>query len=499
MGENEQGCILSTGASVQRRLFFLFLLFSTIPALVILAVNWQISQRNLDVLDSPGLQRSVESSLLLARSILSQELAATGDEAQALADAISVEKNIWPEPGNGCGYLFVSQTGSQKIAGKFPARFFDDIQSSFKDHQQNPVRLKISDGDWLVASAEIASGSLLYVRPLEQNLAQQLDAVAQGGSRFRQLRLYYSDLLRTDTIVTLIIFALAVLLVSLIMSRQLARQIARPVTALARGTEQVAEGNLDLQIDVHAPNELGDLVSAFNRMTGDLKRNKEDLIQAERIAAWQGIARRLAHEIKNPLTPIALAMHRIQKRTDDATVRDSINAVLKEVDNLKLLADEFSLYARVPEPIYETVDLQELIRSVVALYVDSAKVTVNFPVENHTLWQVRVDPGQIRQVAANLIKNALHAMQAKGTLSIRFIREGDRIILSFIDSGPGLPEPTEQVFAPNFTTRSTGTGLGLAIARKIVEDHGGHLDAGNVVDGGAEFRMNLPSIDRKQT
>ena len=265
---------------------------------------------------------------------------------------------------------------------------------------------------------------------------------------------------------------------------------------MALGTEQVAEGNLDVQIDVQASNELGDLVSAFNRMTGDLKRNKEDLVQAERIAAWQGIARRLAHEIKNPLTPIALAMHRIRKRTDDATVRDSIEAVLSEVNNLTLLADEFSLYAKVPDPNYETVDLLDLIHSVIALYVDSTKVTVNFQVEEQISCRVHVDPGQIRQVTANLIKNALHAMEGKGTLIVRFNRRNDRIIVAFIDSGPGLPEPTEQVFAPDFTTRSTGTGLGLAIARKIVEDHGGVRDASNVKDGGAEFRLTLPAVER---
>lgn len=480
---------------MQRRLFFLFLLFAAVPALVILAVNWQISQRNLDVLDSPGLQQSVESSLLLARNMLSQELAVTEEEARRLAGSLSFDDETWPEPNDECGYLFVAQDGSRKIAGEFSGQFFDEIQRNYPALPNAPVRLKIDDGDWLVAAAELSSGTLLYVRPLAKDLAEQLDIVAHGGSRFRQLRLYYSDLLRTDTVVTLVIFALVILAVSLIMSRQLARQIAKPVKALARGTEQVAEGNLDLRIDVHAPNELGDLVSAFNRMTGDLKRNKEDLVRAERIAAWQGIARRLAHEIKNPLTPIALAMHRIRKRTDDATVLDSIDAVLKEVGNLKLLADEFSLYAKLPEPAYETVDVHDLIRSVVALYIDSPEVTVRFEVEQRPSWLARIDPGQIRQVAANLLKNALHAMEGKGSLIVRFRREGERLSISFTDSGPGLPEPTEQVFAPDFTTRSTGTGLGLAIARKMAEDHGGSLDARNVEGGGAEFYLTMPAIE----
>jgi nitrogen fixation/metabolism regulation signal transduction histidine kinase len=482
---------------VQRRLFFLFLLFAMIPALVILGVNWQINQRNLNVLDSPGLQGSVESSLTLARNMLSHELAATGEEAMALADAIPQEGNKWPEPNEGSGYIFLSRDGSRKIAGELSPAFFDEMQNNLPTLPNTPVRLQINNGDWLVATAEIPSGTLLYASPLAMDLARQLDDVARGGSRFRQLRLYYSDLLRTDTVVTLVIFALVILAVSLIMSRRLARRIAGPVKALARGTEQIAEGNLDLQIDVDAKDELGDLVSAFNRMTSDLKRNKEDLIRAERIAAWQGVARRLAHEIKNPLTPIALAMHRIRKRADDPTVHDSIDTVLKEVDNLNLLADEFSMYAKAPEPSYETADVFDLVRSVVALYVDSPQVSVNFQADEGIAWQARIDSGQMRQVAANLIKNALHAMEGKGSLTVRFQREGDRLIIAFIDSGPGLPEPVEQVFAPDYTTRSTGTGLGLAIARKIAEDHGGALHATNTKDGGAEFVLTLPAREEE--
>jgi len=477
---------------MQRRLFFFFLLFAMIPALVILAVNWQINQRNLDVLDSPGLQQSVESSLLLARGMLTHELDETGEQARVLASTISPKENRWPAPDSGCGYLFAAKDGTRKIVGEGSHPFFDEVLDNLPALPKAPVRLKIGDGDWLVASVPVSSGRLVFVKPLEKDLARQLDGIARGGSRFRQMRLYYSDLLRTDTIVTLLIFALVVLAVSLFMSRSLARRIARPVKALARGTEQVAEGNLDVRIDVDAKDELGDLVAGFNRMTADLKRNRDELLRAERIAAWQGIARRLAHEIKNPLTPIALAMHRIRKRTDDATVHDSIDAVLKEVGNLTLLADEFSMYAKAPEPNYETVDLRDLVRSVAALYAESTEVTVSFEADEDASWRNRVDPGRIRQVAANLIKNALQAMGGKGSLAVRFRREKERMIISFRDSGPGLPEPVEQVFAPDFTTRATGTGLGLAIARKIVEDHGGRLTARNMEDGGAEFCMTLP-------
>jgi nitrogen fixation/metabolism regulation signal transduction histidine kinase len=484
---------------MQRRLFVFFILFSMIPALVILAINWQVSQRNLDYLDSPGLQSSLESSLQLAQERLAAELALVAVEAVELSEAIA-RTGGWPEPPAGAGYLFSPPNGSRRIVGQLSVDFFDEVQRRYPANQIVPTRLQIEPGDWLLAAAETAAGRLVLARPLDVDLARQLDAVVQGSSRFRQLHLYYSDLLRTSTVVTLIIITVVILAISLILSRWLARQIAGPVRALAQGTEQIAAGNLEVQIDVVAPDELGDLVTAFNRMARDLKQGKEDLLRAERVAAWQGIARRLAHEIKNPLTPISLAMHRIEKRGGDPAVRDSIASVLEEVNNLKLLADEFSQYARLPEPNYENVDLRDILQAVTELYVDAERVTVHWdPADDREPWWVRADAGQIRQVTANLVKNAVQAMAGRGALSYRLARSADTVTATVTDTGSGLPEPADQVFEPYFTTRSTGTGLGLAIARKIVEDHGGSLVASNVESGGAAIRLTLPAAEQESS
>jgi len=482
---------------MQRRLFVLFILFSMVPTLVILAVNWQVSQRNLGFLESPGLQSSLEISLQLAQERLAGELAGVAREAARLAEAApaSATGEAWPQPPAGAGYQYIPHTGSRRIVGELTEEFFDEVQRRYPPTQRTPARLQIDDGDWLVAATETAAGRLLYVRPLNGELARRLDTIVQGSSRFRQLHFYYGDLLKTSTVVTLIILTAVILVISLLLSRWLARQIAGPVKALARGTEQIASGNLDVQIDVRAPYELGDLVAGFNRMARDLRQSKEDLLRAERVAAWQGIARRLAHEIKNPLTPISLAMHRIECRADDPAVRDSIASVLEEVNNLKLLADEFSQYARLPEPRYEKVDLRNILQSVTDLYANRERVQVSWhPVDPAERELVRADAGQLRQVTANLVKNAVQAMAGRGSLTIRLSRSEGVITAVLTDSGPGLPEPVDRVFEPYFTTRETGTGLGLAIARKIVEDHGGTLTAANAASGGAEFSLTLPTF-----
>ena len=483
---------------MQRRLFILFLLLSFLPAGVILLVNWHMSQRHLGLLDSPGLRGSLESSLALARETLDRELAATRSVAEELAAGITKDTHILPPAPPATTYRFKTETDGSRIVGMGDEALFNEVDELNTGTGGVPFRVKVEETDWLAAVVSLPDGQLLLVRPLRADLASQLDAVAQGSNRLSQLRLFYKDLLRGDTMIALLLLGLALLALSLYLSRRLARQIAGPVVALALGTERVAEGDLDSRVDVKAPDELGELVEAFNRMTGDLKASKSELVRAERVAAWQGIARRLAHEIKNPLTPITLAMHRIRKQTGDPVIVEAVGTVLEEAENLTRLADEFSLYSRLPEPNRKELDLTSLVRGVVELYVDPGRVEV--------LWDgwedarpVWADPGQMRRVFANIIKNAVDAMSDGGVLSLSLREMEGYLNIRVADSGPGLPEPPEHVFEPYFTTRDKGTGLGLAIARKIAEDHGGTLTAEMGEEGGAVFSLALPSPQEKKT
>jgi nitrogen fixation/metabolism regulation signal transduction histidine kinase len=236
-------------------------------------------------------------------------------------------------------------------------------------------------------------------------------------------------------------------------------------------------------------------------MTAELKHSKQELIRAERIAAWQGVARRLAHEIKNPLTPIGLSMHRIQGKVADPTVAECVATVLEETENLRRLADEFSLYARLPAARKQPLELGELLRGVVELYAARTRLDVRWegwPAEV----TVAADAGQLRQVFANLVKNAVEAMDGEGTLTLGLERAVGTVAVLIRDSGPGLPAAAgapEEVFQPAFTTKAAGTGLGLAIARKIVEDHGGRLLAADAEQGGAVFRVELPAAGEGET
>ena len=477
---------------MQRRLFVIFILLSLLPAATILLINWQTSQRHLGFLESPGLAETLESSLNLARGELNRSLEQIDAHMDQVVNSWGGEGQPLPATINGGILVFVVDGSIIQITGEADKTVRQSLLDLAAAPRREPLRLGGEQRGCLAVVRDVGPGQLVLTQPMTPGLARNLDAISQGSARIRQTRLYYGDLLRGDTLATLLALGLVLLVASLLLSRYLARRIAHPLRALAEGTRKVAEGNLEHKVDVEAPEEMGQLVRAFNRMTADLRTSKEDLIQAERVAAWRGVARRLAHEIKNPLTPIALAMHRIGKRVDDPTVTDAVQTVLEETENLKRLADEFSQYARLPAPEPLNFDLADLLHSVLELYAEDPRLLVVWESEPGPA-PVRVDPGQIRQTLANLVKNAVAAVGNSGKLILNLQKDEKHVILEISDTGPGLPDPPDRVFEPYFTTKPTGTGLGLPIARKIVEDHRGSLTAGNRPEGGARFRLTLPT------
>jgi two-component system, NtrC family, nitrogen regulation sensor histidine kinase NtrY len=469
---------------VQRRLFVLFLLLSFAPALVLLAVNWRMSQETLSYLDSPGLSAAMESSLELARDTLAREKSST----QHQADSLQAEFAAGREPGATTGLAW--RRGAERSGDTELLLALAELSAP----ERGPRRLETAAGPAILAAA----GELLLLRRMDPELSARLDAVAAGGGRQRQMGGFYRELLRGEVLITLVGLGLVLLLIALLLSRRLARQLASPLADLAEGTKRIAAGELDYRVRTHARDEVADLVAAFNRMGEDLEHGRDELLRAERVAAWQGIARRLAHEIKNPLTPINLAMHRIEGKCEDPAVSESIEAVLEETANLERLADEFSIFARLPEPEPEAAEFTDLLGAVLELYLDAKRYRCR-----REGWPeaapLRVDPGQIRQLLANLVKNAAEAMGAEGELVLRLTGEAKHWRLEIEDSGPGIPGDPEALFTPYVSSKAAGTGLGLAIARKIAEDHGGGLEAANIEGGGARFTLRLPRPESEES
>uniref|UniRef100_UPI001FAF0A1E sensor histidine kinase n=4 Tax=Anaeromyxobacter TaxID=161492 RepID=UPI001FAF0A1E len=280
----------------------------------------------------------------------------------------------------------------------------------------------------------------------------------------------------------------------------LASRVTRPVDALRSAALRVAAGDLGARVEgVGASGEVGELVRAFNGMTADLAASRGRLAQAERIAAWREVARRLAHEIKNPLTPIAMSVETLRDahargRRDFGEIFDEgTRAIGEEVRRLKRIVDEFSRFARLPAPERAAISPEELVQSVLALFPTPPEGVVVAREVEPGLPPVLADRDQILQVLLNLVGNALDAMPAGGTLRLAARRAGPAVAFSVSDTGPGIgPEELPRVFEPYFTTKEGGTGLGLAIAQRIAEEHGGALEVASVQGAGATFTLTLP-------
>ncbi len=308
------------------------------------------------------------------------------------------------------------------------------------------------------------------------------------------------QVLRNLTLVSALL-ALGALGVVILIGLVVARQTARDLEKLVEGSLAAARGDLDHRVPVRSKDEIGAVAAAFNFMMEDLKTSKDRLVIAERIAAWQEIARRLAHEIKNPLTPIQMAMDTLRKtwkkqHPDFAEILDeSTTTVLQEADRLKHIVSEFSDFARMPKPEFGRIDLNEVVRSAMTLYLEAAPVSVQLA----PLPELDADKAQIHQIVLNLVENARDAIKGRSdgkiTVSTRLGEAGDRVFLTIEDNGPGVPsEIKDKVFAPYFTTKHAkgGTGLGLAIVHRIVSDHGGRISIANAKGGGARFTIELP-------
>ena len=307
-------------------------------------------------------------------------------------------------------------------------------------------------------------------------------------------------------IAILTFIAALVFLIALWISALIAREITNPIQKLAAGTQEVAGGNLDYQVNIDARDEVGVLADSFNQMTAKLRHNAEELRRAEKAAAWREVAQKLAHEIKNPLTPIQLSAERLQRRYHSKpegysqVLDECTQTIINEVGRLRRLLDEFSRLARMPKIEPVPSDLNSTVEKAVKLYgefPENLELAVSYA-EN--LPQTSVDPEQMERAFFNIIKNAVEAMDGSGKLSVStqvVVDSGNRYIeIEFADTGAGISEEArEQLFTPHFSTKRGGAGLGLAIVQKIVTDHGGDVKVKSEEGKGTTFTIRIPILE----
>jgi nitrogen fixation/metabolism regulation signal transduction histidine kinase len=365
-----------------------------------------------------------------------------------------------------------------------------------------------AEGEWRDAPARVAlpgGGVLECTFAIEARFFAELDearAVAERARDFEKLGdEIRSTLLRSFGALVVLSAAVAAALGFLI-----ARRTTRRVSDLVVATRKLAAGDLAVQVDPgRSSDELAGLARAFNAMVREVRESRDRIVYLEKISGWQDVARRLAHEIKNPLTPMKLAFQQLEvswkrspaKDADPAlgkAVKDAAEIVRDEIATLQRLVEEFSAFAKLPEVRPEPADLGEVVEEFVRT---SPQITERADVEvvrASPVCPVALDRTLMRRVLTNLCANAVEATQpARARIFLGVSRTRDRAVLTVADEGPGIERSfRERIFDPYFTTKGTGTGLGLAIVKKIVLQHGGEIQVGERPGGGASFSVVLP-------
>jgi len=277
-------------------------------------------------------------------------------------------------------------------------------------------------------------------------------------------------------------------------------RVTRPVRQLAESAGRVAAGNWGATVEVSTAGEIGQLARAFNRMTHELVAQRERLVQAERVAAWRELARRLAHELKNPLFPLQITIENMQRARQgypdqfDEVFREGTATLLAELGKLKQIIARFSDFAKMPAPEMQPVDFNRLLSETVKLFepqLAQARIAPRTELDPQ-LRPVQADPEQMTRVLRNLILNAIDAMPQGGALTLRTTVLGTGLRVEVSDTGQGLtPEECARLFTPYYTTKTHGTGLGLAIVQSVISDHQGRISVESEPGKGATFRIEL--------
>jgi signal transduction histidine kinase len=371
-------------------------------------------------------------------------------------------------------------------------RFAPLVQQLQRQPQPQPLVRTI---DW---SSDPADAETFHAIPLTGRNNELLGIFFVGSSR-KGLVLLTQRILKSAAAV-----AAAALFVGLLVSLWISKRITKPVEELAEGAREVATGRWDTRIEVRGSDEVGQLAIAFNDMTRTLASQKERLLQTERVAAWRELARRLAHELRNPLFPMQITVENLQRarRLEAKQFLEVFNestATLKaELANLNTIVGRFSDFSKMPAPKFVRVNVNEVLRNAVRLFepqftaVGKPTITQE-PFLTDPLPEIDADPDLLHRAFQNLVLNAMDAMPAGGTLTLRTCEDNGNVRIEVADTGKGLtPEECSRLFTPYYTTKQMGTGLGLAIIQSVVSDHHGTISVTSEEGRGTTFRIELP-------
>ncbi len=479
--------------SFYRKLFLAFVLASVVPVLTLAVVTrayvvaeWQSSAENEAAKIAASARRVVED-------YLSNEELRGGSAGARINDDLLVwisrlidqDANIFQGP-----HLTATSERNLFAAGLLPTRTPGAVYREIA-LQQMPAY--IGDED---------IGGLPHMLAATPVRAHNIDAILTVPLTLRQQEIEreIDDLDRR-----VLLAALVFILMGAGLGYWMAERIADPVNRLTRATRRIARGDLDARILSSSHDELRRLVDAFNTMASDLRAQRAQLLRTERLEAWAEVARQVAHEIKNPLTPIQLSaehlrrVHRDRGEPLTPVLEDCVDTILTQVRLLRQISSEFSSFASAPTVRLAAVSPHELVADIVEGYRRGLEERVTLAVDvPRDLPDVWIDRTLVARALTNIVENALHAMPQGGVLTVVGARDEAtrQVRVSVADTGPGMDaEALDRAFEPYFSTKTTGTGLGLPLAKRNIELNGGTIAVRSVKDEGTTVTVTLPTIN----
>ena len=347
---------------------------------------------------------------------------------------------------------------------------------------------------------------LYIVKFMDPQLTNYLKQTGEAVSFYYSVQERKTGIKITFAIIYLLIVSL-LLFLSIIISINFASRLTLPIINLINASEKISTGELSAKVPlIETDKEFKKLNENFNSMLDKLKKQQDKLLVSERHMAWENVARKLAHEIKNPLTPIQLSIDRIKEKyinkinEEDNKLLEYLDTITKQIQDIEHLVNEFSDFARMPKPILKKIEINKLISRSLNLHELSEKDIKFSSLKKKSSFIIKGDEEQLNRVFMNLIKNSIESINEKKTKNVGFkgkinvdIKDdSDYIYVTIIDNGLGFDKVNKtKMITPYFTTKEKGTGLGLAIVTKIINDHNGTI-LFDSIESGAKIEVTLP-------
>jgi len=403
------------------------------------------------------------------------------------------------------GSILLKETNNPDIEFNVPTeKFFD------KALEGKPVSIERTEekkAAYMVKLNNYIDTYLYIAKNVQPQLLNYLDATEQAVNFYYTVENNRTGIKITFAIIYIIVVSM-LLFLTIVLAITFASRLTKPIINLITASKNISSGHLNSKVpEIESDEEIKTLNKNFNNMIDRLKLQQDKLLVAERFSAWESVARKLAHEIKNPLTPIQLSIDRLREKYSEKLKDDKneftkyLETISRQIVDIKKLVDEFSGFARMPSPILKKIDLLNVIKRSLDFYKISHKdLNIELNTNSNKKFFIKGDSDQLYRAFINLIKNSIEAIDEKkqkdssllGKINVEIDKNNEYIMIKMLDNGLGFGD-TKSMLKPYYTTKKDGTGLGLPIVSKIINEHNGDIEFIKNSKG-AEIKIYLPTI-----